>query len=433
MKIKALLGSIAAVIVLALIAGGAWWELRPQVITLDDDSKVTLVKVDYDKRHEVDSPTKHTFSTTNDALVVWVHQQYDSKEYHYFQYYIYDQANTACVLGMQGMGTISRRGNEVVPIQFPAFPRGDSKFNIVIQENSNDGQDVADQKFSVSNPARSSSDSWAAQPLPDTEEDGDLSVTLKKLVADSKMSFNRGGDDDDPINRGVQATFSAQMGGTNADNWQPVAVSTTDATGNRVDAMSVNSQPQSDDLLTTFQYGLWPNVPAWKLRVEFSKQSGFNDSELWSVPNLPLQDGRQRDFFGGRTRGKKPSQPQPVAAASAETDLQGFHLTISPPKHFTDVPANSQPQGGLVIQITPALPDGMRLTLVKLTDDQGNDITHWDYGNNSGRNGGQYRYGLQNVDGVTNINVTLALHKSHYVEFTAKPEIAPQDTSDQSN
>ena len=430
MKIKVLLWSIAAVIVVGLISAGIWWEMRPQVITFDDDSKLTLLGADYGKHHRLAS-TKRQFTSQDDALVVWVRQQYDSQSYHYFQYYLYDKAGTACVMGTPASGGGRRGGGsgagEVVGIQFPAFPRGDSKFVVAVQENSNDGQEIADQKFLVSNPARSSSGNWAAQPLPDTEADGELSATLKKLVAGSKLNFTRDGDDpDDPINLGAQATFNVQVSGTNANNWQPVAITTSDATSNRVDAMSVNSQPQDGDLVTTFQYALWPNEPAWKMRVEFSKLTGFDDSELWTVSNLPLQDGRQRDFWNYSRRGSQTS------TAVAETDLQGLHVKILSPRHFTDVPANSNPQGGITIQVTPSLPDGMRLTLVKLTDDQGNDINHWDYGSNTGRGGGQYRYGLQNIDGVTNINVVLALHKSHFVEFTAKPDLAPQDKSDQS-
>ena len=35
-----------------------------------------------------------------------------------------------------------------------------------------------------------------------------------------------------------------------------------------------------------------------------------------------------------------------------------------------------------------------------------------------------YRYGLRDLAGATNLNLTLALHKSRFVEFTAKPEKA---------
>jgi hypothetical protein len=56
----------------------------------------------------------------------------------------------------------------------------------------------------------------------------------------------------------------------------------------------------------------------------------------------------------------------------------------------------------------------MRLTLLKLTDDQGRDISNWGWSTDS--------YGLRDMTGVTNVNLTVAVHQSHFFEFTVKPE-----------
>ena len=431
MKTKTLLWVGVAVIILVAIAGGVWWELRPQVINFDDGSKLTLLAVDFGKEHKPPlvkgaRSRGRSFNTTNDTLVVWVHQQYDSQDWHSFQYYAYDKDSVACVgnSGMNWAGN-ARQGNEVIGVQFSAFPRHEGRFYIRAQENGNGGQDMSDDKFVVSNPSRGPFTSWATQPLPDTEEDGGFTVTLKKLVAGAKGPYNRGGDDDDPINKGVQATFHAELNGTNASDWQPVAIETSDATGNSVTGW-LNAQPQGGDCLATYQYGLWPDESAWKLRVEFSKQANFNDNELWILQGIPLQPGRQRDFWN-YARGRKAQNN-----AVAQTDLAGLHLSLLPVEQFTNMPPNSQPQGGLSIEIQPSLPEGTRLTIVKLTDDQGNDIQYWNYGNNQVNKGQYFRYGLQNLDGVTNVNLTLAVHKSHFVEFTVKPTTAPAE-SDQAN
>jgi hypothetical protein len=42
-----------------------------------------------------------------------------------------------------------------------------------------------------------------------------------------------------------------------------------------------------------------------------------------------------------------------------------------------------------------------------------------------GTTGMTFNYGLRDVGGATNLNLTIALHKSRFVEFTAKPEKAP--------
>ena len=73
-------------------------------------------------------------------------------------------------------------GNEVVAVQFDAFPRRQGKFYVRVQEQGNGGQEMSDQKFVIANPARGSFENWTAESLPNTKTDDDLSVTLTKLV-----------------------------------------------------------------------------------------------------------------------------------------------------------------------------------------------------------------------------------------------------------
>src|SRR5271170_6407997 len=136
--------SCAGIFLLAISAGAIWWMLRPQAITFSDDAKVTLLKVDYGKQHvpptvkaapvaangrPVRAARGGTFNTTNDTLVIWVRQQYDSSQnqYHNFQYYIYDKAGEACVQATTSYGGNGRQGNEVVGIRIDAFPRREGK------------------------------------------------------------------------------------------------------------------------------------------------------------------------------------------------------------------------------------------------------------------------------------------------------------------
>jgi hypothetical protein len=62
----------------------------------------------------------------------------------------------------------------------------------------------------------------------------------------------------------------------------------------------------------------------------------------------------------------------------------------------------------------------MRLTLIEATDDQGHKIKPmtWSWG------GTDYRFGLQELGNPRSLNLTLALHRSRFVEFTAKPQKA---------
>jgi stress response protein SCP2 len=473
---KFLLWSVVLILIIGLAGGAYWWTSRPQVITFSDDAKLTLVKVEYGKHHAAPTakaaakpaakpaaatPARRggtsSFTTPTDTLVLWVRQEYDANvnlngnQYHNFQYYVYDAAETACVqtYGVNYTGN-NRGGSEVVAVRLDAFPHRTGKLHVRVQEQGNGGQELSEQKFVVSNPAGGKSFAkWTAEPLPSTKEDGDLSVTLTKLVAGADTPYQRNQDNpDDAMNKGVQVAFHIERAGKQVTNWAPVSVETTDATGNRT---AINYGPNSgnqvqwngDEGTFTYQYGLWPNEPAWKLRMEMTQTSDFSNDEQWTAQNIPVVLGSQQSFNNvARGRGNAPAGGTLTAA---EADLNGHHIKVFPAVQFTNAPPNYPQQGGLIVQIQPALmnngmrpmnavgvnatqaaDDGLRMTLAKTTDGQGGEITTMSSGWSTSGMGGDnststFRFTFRDIAGVTNINATIALHKNRFVEFTAKP------------
>jgi hypothetical protein len=487
MKTKILLGSVAIILILGLAAGAFWWLSRPQVITFSDDSKLTLLGADYGKRHAVPGgklppapatpagrgrvAVRRSFTTTTDALVVWARAKYDysPNQYPSFQLAVYDKAGTACAQAYGSIASGNRDGDDIISFQFDAFPRREGKLYLRAQESGNGPQETADGKFIISNPAaKKSFEKWMAEPLPVTTKDDNLSVTLTKLVSGAAMPYQRNQDNpDDAMNKGVQVGYRVERAGKRVMNWQPVSVETTDATGNRT---AVNYGPggnpvqwKGDEGTFTYQNGLWPDEPAWKLRLEMTQTSDFSGEEQWTVQNIPVLFGSQQSFNGmAGVRGgpvivrngvvTMPANPpgggNPAAAPTpcAEADLGGHHIKVFPAVQFTNIPLNSQQQGGFLIQIQPAMmnngvrivngpngtqtaDDGMRLTLAKITDDQGGEIIPMNSGTSTTGMGGAnststMRFLLRDIAGVTNINATIALHKNRVFEFTVKPEKA---------
>jgi hypothetical protein len=508
MKIKILLLSVAIIFAVGIAGGVFWWLSRPQVITFGDDSKLTLLGADYGKRHAVPghklppAPARtgaatggaarrggsSSFTTPSDTLVVWVRAKYDytpnqpnqpnqfqPNQYHNFQFYVYDPAGTACAYASSRNMSGNQRGDDVLAVQFDAFPRREGKLYLRVQENYSGGQEMADEKFVISNPAaKKSFEKWTPEPLPVTTKDDDLSVTLTKLVAGANMPYQRNQDNpDDAMNKGVQVAFHVERAGKPVANWQPVSVETTDATGNRT-AMNYGPngnqvQWNGDEGTFTYQYGLWPDEPAWKVRMEMTQNSDFSGDDQWTAQNIPVVLGSQQSFngiIGGRggvvgvrgsvvsvlgtapARGAAPGAANPAATATpcAEGDLGGHHIKVFPAVQFTNMPPNYPQQGGMIIQIQPALmnngmriingpngtqmaDDGLRLTLAKVTDSQGGEITSMNSGGGTTGIGGTnssstHRFMFRDIAGVTNINATIALHKNRFFEFTVKPEKA---------
>ena len=427
---KIMLWSVVSVFIIGIAATAFWWLRRPQIITLNDGTKLTLLGVEYAKHHKYPKikttgqrmgggPT--AFDTTNDTLVVWIMSEHKGNPWPNYEVLAYDKEATACV-GNWGGGNSRqvKNGVYVMGVQLAAFPRRGSKIYLRIMSYGPRGQQVAKSQFVISNPARRPFEKWTPEPLPDMQSDGDLDVTLAKLNYGVRgFGGGMGRTKDDPMSKAVLAAFHTEQKGVVVTNWQPVRIETSDATGNNVVNNSwSNSRDENGDATMTYQWGLWPDEPAWKLRVEMSRTSGFNDDELWKVENLPVKPGSQQDMWNYGGQNSRAIPP------FAETNFNDIHVKIFPAEQFTDVPhGNGQPEGGFRIQIDPA-PEGMHIALVKITDDQGRVLQSW----NPSWGGGSFTYQLQNLRNAKSLNITLALHKSRFVEFTVKPQKAAADS-----
>jgi len=210
----------------------------------------------------------------------------------------------------------------------------------------------------------------------------------------------------------VFAAFHCEQKGVTVTNWQVMRIETSDPTGNHVQNNSWStSRDENGDATMTYQWGLWPMESPWKLRVEISRTSGFNDGETWTVTNVPVQTGTWNDLWNPRLPGSRTN------AAVAETNLNGIHLKLFPAIQITDQNiGNGQRQGGISVTTEPNLPDGYRISILA-TDEQSRGLAGW--GPNGG--GNNYVEQIQNLRGKA-LTVTVALHKSRFVEFTVKPE-----------
>jgi hypothetical protein len=69
----------------------------------------------------------------------------------------------------------------------------------------------------------------------------------------------------------------------------------------------------------------------------------------------------------------------------------------------------------------------MGLTLIKVADNQGGEIQNNGSGTSGNGRSTFYSYQLHDLGGLTNLNVTLALHRDRFVEFIVKPAKAASD------
>jgi len=427
-KIKIILWSLISALVAGLVIGAFLWSRKPQIITLSDGTKLTLIGVTYGHHHVAPkiklagarSPRTGgaRLDSTNDTLVVWILQEHRPNQWPNYQLLVYDRADTACVRTTTRTQTQIKNGTEIQGFMLGAYPRRDRKMVLHIMTYGQRGQQMAKEQFVVANPARGSFPKWTPSPLPDTKSDGDLDVTLKQLVANAPAPYGRTGvAKNDPANQCVQLDFDAQQNGQSATNWRPVQVETSDATGNFIKGWVNNYWQNGEKAGYLFQSGLWPEEPAWKVRLEFSRTSGFDPDELWSVTNVPVRAGGQQDawnFWGNSNSGR-------ANPAFAETTINGVRVKLFPAIQYTDPNRNNTKVVSLTFKTDPdAESAGMRLTPLGATDDQGHAM------NNQGSSwgGGDYQYEYAAPRNLQSVNITIALHLSRFVEFTVKPQKA---------
>ena len=424
MKTKIIVWSVVGILVIGIAVVAIVWLSRSQAIIQKDGTKMTLMGVSYGKHHvapKIKSSARARsgggrIDTTNDTLVVWVlSEKKGNRTGPNDQLMVYDPANTACVSSWARDYTQIKNSTTLEGFLLDAYPRRDRKIvlRIAAYNNNGNGYQSAKGQFAIANPTRGPFPKWTPDPLPDTQSDGDLNVTLTRLIY-GMAGFQRygGADKNDPMNKAVLAAFRTEQNGMLMTNWQPYRIAMSDATGNHIQNNSWSNRRDKDEAVMVYQWGLWPDEPAWKLDVEMTRTSGFKDDETWTVQNLPVKPGTQQDLYN-YTRNSRTN------SAFAETTLNGVHLMIYPAVQFTDQNlGNGQKMGGIRLQVDPE-PDTlqMRMGIGSLTDEQGHNLQSW--GPNGG--GGSESIQIQDLRNAKMLNVTIAIHKSRFVEFTVKP------------
>jgi hypothetical protein len=317
-----------------------------------------------------------------------------------------------------------------------AFPRWEKE--TILRVKPYMGAPAKDQ-FVLRNPVPEMLAQWTPEPLPAEKSDGDLEVTLTKLVAGAQTPSWRGGSlapTNDLANQCVHLNFDFRQNGQSTTSWEPWPVRTTDASGNWSRGLiyayptngvrgiwgrmkdGFNIPPPEHYGMDGYYYqpGRWPNQP-WKVRLEFIQRSGFSDDEMVTFTNLPVKTGSQQDWDDQWSAWDFGKTNFPFAITPATVD--GVHLKLLPPLLLTNRWQSSEMDVSIIIGADPSFnPKGMNLTVVAATDDQGRELgcleqPAW---------AGHYSMSFARVhDDIKSVNLKLALHKSRFVAFTVKP------------
>ena len=323
-----------------------------QIIMLDDGTKLTLLGTTYGTHHMAPGyenlRTANWIYTAPNTTVVWIEEEPEPSRQPIYELLVSDRANTGCVNIEARQRSFVKPGVSLQSFVLSAFPRWDKETILRVRPYRGT---VVKGEFVLTNPAPGTFAPWTPKPLPDTESDGDLEVTLTKLVAGAPTPNWKGGilvPTNDPANQCVHLNFDFRQNGQSTTNWDPWPVQTTDAAGNwsrgliyayptngvyriwgRMKNGSYIPPPEHYGMDGYFyQPGLWPNRP-WKVRLEFIQRSGFSDDEMVTFTNIPVKPGSQQDADDEWTAWDVGKTNFPFTITPAT--VNGVHLKLLPP------------------------------------------------------------------------------------------------------
>jgi hypothetical protein len=277
------------------------------------------------------------------------------------------------------------------------------------------------------NPAYGRFPQWQPEPLPTIKKTGNVEVRLDDARTGHLISgkfIRRANGSNSGLALGAakggevaltELDVSLISPADSTESWVPQSAELSDATGNFLNRVFYStlldgeglgrSKPSAKTGFTEYLPGtLWPDEPAWRLRLEIKRAAGFAPEEFVVFKNVPvaqmgsLNDSRRTNVVGG---------VQLVLTSFARSGPQtNSNVTSSSASIYFDLPGR---------------PAGVAVDVLKIITDGGQSLR---VGELSG-NGGHQSNPIISLHSIpTNaqtVDITFIVQKTRTVEFLVKP------------
>ena len=261
-------------------------------------------------------------------------------------------------------------------------------------------------------------------PMPVTKSDRDFEVTFTNAIAGVPMPYWRGQPvpENDLARQVVRIALGFQQNGHSVTNWIPRMVKTSDPFGNFVEAAisdypqgGVFERPPSPTPTDGYFYrrGLWPGQSPWKLRLEFTRTSGFDSDEILIFTNIPVRIGSQQDADDEWTWDESKTNFTFTMASASGVQVKLLEPLLYPAKILND---EKHLRVMIYTDPSPRVQE-LRLTFIEATDEEGRPVSTrfspaW---------AAHFNLDFPRPNEIKSLNLKLALHKSRFVDFTVTP------------
>jgi hypothetical protein len=313
--------------------------------------------------------------------------------------------------GGQGLPTAERPLHVYQPID---FPRRGRTVRLLLETISESGRvdPVPIGEFSTSNRVVGPFSEWAPEPLPAARRSGPLEVMLLRFRTEAYASVPSLAS---PPGE-TRCLFQTWAHGNGTTAWAPVALTLTDATGNRQSQELRSVGRRGSQVTASVPALLPPDEPVWKLRAEFCRiaAASFAPEETWRPPPVRLPASTSETRVERTSPGEVGGVRVRLLAVVGEQmkGQQGFWNGCSP--------ASGRRTFRVWLETSPSPPE-LRVSLLHAQDERRRSLrVHPDLPRHEGS--GQYVLCFDALPGSRSVRLTLGVQLSRSFEFFARPD-----------
>ena len=291
--------------------------------------------------------------------------------------------------------------------QFSEFPRRGKTIGLRLYAPGTNGTCTRLAEFTVPNPDQRAFPVWQAEPLPITKtvSNVDFALVAAKTGVHGQLCPPQLPAPGEPS--GVYLRFRLAEKGRPTSAWGLAAINgLADACGHNLGSRgwsrSSGGNLGEGGAAVVFAAGLCREESAWRLNVEFARETDFPSDETWTVRGVPVPDEKSASVVG------------------AETNLRGVGLQLCGlvgKECPMPIARRSRPNSPLVHVICTNLGAELELKLASVVDDQGRPV------NRSGFCGDLTNrlFGVSLPPQARSVDVTFAVTRRVPVEYLFKP------------
>jgi hypothetical protein len=287
---------------------------------------------------------------------------------------------------------------------FSNYPRRERRFRFRLYSTSSSLlTNMAE--IVIANPRTSTATALNSLPLPQRQRENDVEFTLTEFTVGGPMPKSwpvplLPFSSRTPWNT---ATFQIAENGNPSPHWKIVSMAVSDATSNSINCRLDSKIFAPAEIRCRFPEVLWPSESSVRLTAEFVRTARFATNEMWTAKGVPVSN--------------KPNRWQP----SPYPEIHGMRITsleVNPAPSGPVAPSALRRTAHLVLRTLPQL-RGIRPILLEARDNEDRVVRFEEI---SLFQNGTLWFALEVPEDATSIDFTLAITRTCFVDFVAKPD-----------